>query len=76
MIGAVSGAIAGLVVVTPGSGFIDQSGAFVCGLTAAPVCYLGIRIKKRSGYDDALDAFGVHSIDAGRSCVVLNQLGP
>jgi Amt family ammonium transporter len=62
VIGAVSGAIAGLVVITPGSGFIDQSGAFVCGLTAAPVCYLGIRIKKMCGYDDALDAFGVHGI--------------
>jgi Amt family ammonium transporter len=62
VIGAVSGAIAGLVVVTPGSGFIDQSGAFVCGITAAPVCYLGIRVKKMCGYDDALDAFGVHGI--------------
>ena len=62
VLGAVSGAVAGLVVITPGSGFLDQSGAFVCGITAAPVCYLGIKLKGMLGYDDALDAFGVHGI--------------
>ena len=62
VLGAVSGAVAGLVVITPGSGYLDQTGAFICGLTGGPVCYLGIKIKNLLGFDDALDAFGVHGI--------------
>lgn len=62
VIGAVSGAIAGLVVITPGCGFVDQTAAFIAGLTGAPVCYIGIKMKKCCGIDDALDAFGVHGI--------------
>jgi len=62
VLGAVSGAIAGLVVITPGSGYLDQTGAFFCGLTGGPVCYLGIKLKHMMGFDDALDAFGVHGI--------------
>lgn len=62
VLGTVSGAIAGLVVVTPGSGFMDQTGAIVSGITAGPVCYFGIQLKHMLGYDDALDAFGVHGI--------------
>jgi len=62
VLGTVSGAIAGLVVATPGSGYMDQTGAIVSGLTSGPVCYFGITLKHRLGYDDALDAFGVHGI--------------
>jgi Amt family ammonium transporter len=62
VLGAVSGAVAGLVVITPGSGYLDQTGAFICGLTAGPICYLGIKIKNMLGFDDALDAFGVHGV--------------
>jgi Amt family ammonium transporter len=62
ILGTVSGAIAGLVVVTPGCGYMDQTGGIVSGITAGPVCYFGIQLKHRLGYDDALDAFGVHGI--------------
>jgi len=62
VLGTVSGAIAGLVVATPGSGYMDQTGAIVSGITSGPVCYFGISLKHRLGYDDALDAFGVHGI--------------
>jgi Amt family ammonium transporter len=62
VLGTVSGAIAGLVVATPGSGYMDHTGGLVSGLTAGPVCYFGIQLKHMLGYDDALDAFGVHGI--------------
>jgi len=62
VLGAVSGAVSGLVVITPGSGYLDQTGGFICGLTAGPVCYLGIKLKNMLGFDDALDAFGVHGV--------------
>lgn len=62
VLGAVSGAVAGLVTITPGSGYLDQTGAFVCGITGAPVCYFGIKLKHLCGFDDALDAFGVHGV--------------
>ena len=62
VLGTVSGAVAGLVVVTPGSGFVDHFGALLCGISAGPVCYFGIQIKHMCGFDDALDAFGVHGV--------------
>jgi Amt family ammonium transporter len=62
VLGAVSGAVAGLVAVTPASGYIDPTGAFFIGLLAGPVCYFGCQAKKLLGYDDALDAFGVHAV--------------
>jgi ammonia channel protein AmtB len=39
---------------------MEQTGGFVAGITGAPVCYFGIQLKHQLGYDDALDAFGVH----------------
>eukprot|EP01040_Poterioochromonas_malhamensis_P007788 gene7788-8421_t len=60
--GTVSGAVAGLVAITPASGYVDQTGAFFIGLIAGPVCYFGAQLKHHLGYDDALDAFGVHAI--------------
>jgi len=62
VLGMVSGAVAGLVAITPASGFVDQTGAFIIGLLAGPVCYFGAQLKNHLGYDDALDAFGVHAI--------------
>ena len=63
LLGAVSGAVAGLVVITPACGFVSVSGALIMGLAAGPVCYWGVSgLKKMFGYDDALDAFGVHGI--------------
>jgi ammonium transporter, Amt family len=62
VLGIVSGAVAGLVVITPGCGYVDQTGAFCMGLLGAPICFLGVQLKHRLGYDDALDAFGVHGV--------------
>jgi Amt family ammonium transporter len=60
--GVASGAIAGLVCITPGSGFVDMNGAFFFGLLSGPICYFSAQLKHYLGYDDALDAFGVHGI--------------
>lgn len=63
LVGTATGAIAGLVGVTPAAGFVTISSALVIGLLAAPVSYFGIRfIKIRFKYDDTLDAFGVHGL--------------
>ncbi|MEW5727256.1 MAG: ammonium transporter [Pseudomonadota bacterium] len=62
-LGAVSGAVAGLVAITPASGFVGPSGALVIGLVAGVVCYWGATgLKHALKYDDSLDAFGVHGI--------------
>ena len=63
VLGAVSGAVAGLVAITPASGFVTPMSAILIGLVAGVVCYLMVTVVKKSfGYDDALDAFGVHGI--------------
>jgi Amt family ammonium transporter len=61
VLGAVSGAVAGLVAITPASGFVGPMPALAIGLVAGVVCYLMVaKVKGRFGYDDSLDAFGVH----------------
>jgi Amt family ammonium transporter len=63
MLGLASGAVAGLVAITPASGFVDPTGALIIGIAAGVVCYLGaVWLKKIFKYDDSLDAFGVHCI--------------
>ena len=62
ILGAASGLVAGLVAITPGSGFVTASSAVFIGLLGGTVCFLGVRIKDRFGFDDSLDAFGVHGI--------------
>jgi len=63
VLGAISGAVAGLVAITPASGFVKPMPAMLIGLLAGVVCYLMVsKVKKMFGYDDALDAFGVHGI--------------
>jgi len=63
VLGAVSGAVAGLVAVTPASGFVKPMPAVLIGLLAGVICYLMVsKAKKAFGYDDSLDAFGVHGI--------------
>jgi ammonium transporter, Amt family len=60
-LGAISGAVAGLVAITPAAGFVRPMPAMVIGLAAGVFCYLMVtRVKALFGYDDALDAFGVH----------------
>lgn len=62
-LGAISGAVAGLVGITPAAGFVKPFPAIVIGLLAGVVCYFMVaKVKQKFGYDDALDAFGVHGI--------------
>ncbi len=61
LLGAVSGIVAGLVAITPAAGFVDVSGAFILGSVGSVVAFYGvIGLKKKLGYDDSLDAFGIH----------------
>ena len=62
VLGASAGAVAGLVAITPASGYVDVSSAIVIGLGAGTICYLGIQLTKRLRVDDALDVFGVHGV--------------
>lgn len=63
ILGACSGAVAGLVCITPASGFVQPMPAIVMGIAAGAVCYFACTtIKNKFGYDDALDAFGVHGV--------------
>jgi Amt family ammonium transporter len=63
VLGIVSGAVAGLVAITPAAGFVAPMGALAIGLVAGLVCYWGaVILKPMLGYDDSLDAFGVHGI--------------
>ncbi|MEB2265076.1 ammonium transporter [Priestia megaterium] len=63
LLGAVSGAIAGLVAITPACGFVTPFASIVIGFIGGAVCFWGIfSLKKKIGYDDALDAFGLHGI--------------
>src|ERR1700727_681566 len=63
VIGICSGAVAGLVAITPASGFVGPIGALVIGVACGVGCYLGVTsLKNAFGYDDALDCFGVHAV--------------
>ena len=63
MLGAASGAIAGLVAITPACGFAGPMGAIVQGLIVSPLCFMFVtKVKSAMGYDDSLDVFGVHCI--------------
>jgi Amt family ammonium transporter len=62
VIGAVSGAIAGEVGITPASGFVDPSSAIVIGFIAGMVCYGAILLRERMKIDDALDVWAVHGV--------------
>jgi len=63
VLGIASGAVAGLVAITPASGFVDPKGALVIGIVAGVVCFWGsTSLKRVMGYDDSLDAFGVHAL--------------
>jgi ammonium transporter, Amt family len=63
VLGIASGAVAGLVAITPASGFVGATGALVIGIAAGVLCFVAATtVKKAFGYDDSLDAFGVHCI--------------
>lgn len=61
-LGFASGILAGLVAVTPAAGVVQPYGALILGILASGICYTAIQVKNRLGYDDSLDAFGIHGI--------------
>jgi Amt family ammonium transporter len=61
-LGAASGAVAGLVAITPSAGFVNSIGAILIGLAAGVIGLLAVRLKFRHGYDDSLDVVGVHGV--------------
>jgi Amt family ammonium transporter len=71
VIGVCSGAVAGLVAITPASGFVGPVGGLAIGFAAGIVCYGGaVFLKQMFGYDDALDAFGVHAVGGATGAIL------
>jgi Amt family ammonium transporter len=71
VLGMISGAVAGLVAITPASGFVDPMGALFIGLAAGIVCYISaVHLKKLFGYDDSLDAWGVHGVGGALGAIL------
>lgn len=71
VLGACSGAVAGLVVITPASGFVTPMAAILMGLIGGVVCYIAaVKVKVALGYDDSLDAFGVHGVGGSLGAVL------
>jgi Amt family ammonium transporter len=69
-LGVASGLVAGLVAITPAAGFCGPTAALLIGLLAGVACYLGVLLKHRLKYDDALDAFGVHGLGGALGAVL------
>jgi len=69
-LGVASGLVAGLVVITPAAGFVGPMSAVLMGLIAGPVCYGAVMLKGKLGYDDALDAFGIHGVGGALGAVL------
>jgi Amt family ammonium transporter len=62
-LGIVSGAVAGLVAITPAAGFVTPVASVIMGILVGPICYWAVsRLKEKLGYDDSLDAFGIHGV--------------
>jgi len=75
VLGIISGAVAGLVAITPASGFVDPRGALIIGIAAGVLCYWGVTgLKNALGYDDSLDAFGVHGIGGAAGAILTGVL--
>ena len=71
VLGMISGAVAGLVAITPASGFVDPVGALIIGITAGVVCYVAaVWMKKALGYDDSLDAWGIHGVGGALGAIL------
>ena len=62
VLGALSGAVAGLVAITPASGFVSPVSAFIIGIAGGAVCFFAVNLKERLGYDDSLDVIGIHGV--------------
>jgi Amt family ammonium transporter len=65
-----SGLVAGLVVITPAAGFVGPISAVMMGLAAGAVCYGAVMLKGKLGYDDALDAFGIHGVGGALGAIL------
>ena len=71
VIGICTGAVAGLVAITPASGFVGPAGSLAIGAAAGVVCYWGaVTLKRALGYDDALDCFGVHAVGGAAGAIL------
>ena len=70
MLGIASGLVAGLVGITPAAGFVGPMAAIAIGAAAGLACYGGVLLKSRLGYDDSLDAFGVHGVGGAAGAVL------
>ena len=70
MLGVASGLVAGLVGITPAAGFVGPMAAIAIGVCAGVVCFGGVLLKSRFGYDDALDAFGVHGVGGALGAIL------
>ena len=71
LLGLCSGAVAGLVAITPAAGFVNPMGAFFIGLIAGVLCFLACtKLKSALGYDDALDVFGIHAFGGAVGAVL------
>jgi Amt family ammonium transporter len=73
-LGFASGILAGLVAVTPAAGVVQPYGAMILGILASSICYMGIQLKNKLGYDDSLDAFGIHGIGGVVGALLLTFL--
>jgi Amt family ammonium transporter len=73
-LGVASGLVAGLVAITPASGFVAPWAATLLGLMAGVICYGGVLLKNRFGYDDSLDAFGVHGVGGFAGAILTGVL--
>ena len=71
VLGMISGAVAGLVTITPACGYVDPKGALLIGFAAGFICYFSaVWVKRWIGYDDALDAWGVHGVGGGLGAIL------
>jgi Amt family ammonium transporter len=70
-LGFASGILAGLVAVTPAAGVVQPYGAMILGVLASTICYFAIMMKNKLGYDDSLDAFGIHGIGGITGAILL-----
>jgi Amt family ammonium transporter len=69
-LGVASGLVAGLVCITPAAGFVSPISAVVMGLAVGPICYGAVMLKGKLGYDDALDAFGIHGVGGALGAIL------
>src|SRR5438270_9074048 len=74
VLGACTGAVAGLVAITPAAGFVTPMGAMAIGLLVCVVCYGAILLKGKLGYDDSLDVFGVHGVGGAFGALAVGLL--